>query len=338
MSNKDFDKLFFSKTRDFLDEFLPNQCSRSECTVKSYRDALTIFKRFVQTQGIKLTDFGFADCTREFMLSFMEYLQDKGYQKSSCNQRLATIKAYMWYVADGDITWQQNALMVSRVPFLRVAEKEKPILSEECLSDLLSVPPVSKKGIRDATIMIILYDSAIRLSELLDLRVSDVNIESEYPYLRIHGKGDKERIVAISDSAKNHLIRYLSLYHKDNHNEYLFYTVIHDKKHRMSPGNVERIINKYAEQIRDSHPDLPDKVHPHMLRRTRATNLYQSNVELELVSRILGHASTQTTRIYARPSLEMIREAMDRSNPELNAEKPLWLEDEAEFVKLCGLR
>ena len=186
--------------------------------------------------------------------------------------------------------------------------------------------------------MIILYDSAIRLSELLDLRVSDVNIESEYPYLRIHGKGDKERIVAISDSAKNHLIRYLSLYHKDNHNEYLFYTVIHDKKHRMSPGNVERIINKYAEQIRDSHPDLPDKVHPHMLRRTRATNLYQSNVELELVSRILGHASTQTTRIYARPSLEMIREAMDRSNPELNAEKPLWLEDEAEFVKLCGLR
>ncbi len=85
-------------------------------------------------------------------------------------------------------------------------------------------------------------------------------------------------------------------------------------------------------------PDLPDKVHLHMLRRTRATNLYQSNVELELVSRILGHASTQTTRIYARPSLEMIREAMDRSNPELNAEKPLWLEDEEEFAKLCGLR
>lgn len=100
----------------------------------------------------------------------------------------------------------------------------------------------------------------------------------------------------------------------------------------MSPGNVERIINKYAEQIRDSHPDLPDKVHPHMLRRTRATNLYQSNVELELVSRILGHASTQTTRTYARPSLEMIREAMDRSKPELNAEKPLWLEDEEELI------
>ena len=64
----------------------------------------------------------------------------------------------------------------------------------------------------------------------------------------------------------------------------------------MSPSNVERIINKYAEKIRPEHPELPAKVHPHMLRRTRATNLYQSDVELELVSRILGHESTQTSR------------------------------------------
>ena len=75
-----------------------------------------------------------------------------------------------------------------------------------------------------------------------------------------------------------------------------------------------------------------------MLRRTRATNLYQSNVELELVSRILGHASTQTTRIYAKPSLEMLKEAMDKSNPELNTEEPLWPDDEDELAKLCGLR
>ena len=80
--------------------------------------------------------------------------------------------------------------------------------------------------------------------------------------------------------------------------DYLFYTIIHGQPHQMSPGNVERIINKYADTVRDKHPDLPPKVHPHMFRRTRATDLYQSTVDLELVSRILGHASTQTTRIY----------------------------------------
>ena len=106
----------------------------------------------------------------------------------------------------------------------------------------------------------------------------------------------------------------------------------------MSPGNVARIIDKYVRIIRLSHPDLPEKVHPHMFRRTRATDLYQSNIELELVSRILGHASTQTTRIYAKPSLEMLKAAMDQSNPELNTEDPLWPDDEAEFARICGLR
>ena len=66
--------------------------------------------------------------------------------------------------------------------------------------------------------------------------------------------------------------------------DYLFYTIIHGQPHQMSPSNVERIINKYADMIRNKHPDLPQKVHPHMFRRTRATDLYQSTVDLELVS------------------------------------------------------
>ena len=88
----------------------------------------------------------------------------------------------------------------------------------------------------------------------------------------------------------------------------------------MSPGNIARIIDKYVRIIR---PDLPEKARPHMFRRTCASNLYQSNIELELVSRILVHTSTQTTRIYAKPSFEMLKAAMDQSNPELNAGKPL---------------
>ena len=214
----------------------------------------------------------------------------------------------MWYVADGDVKWQQSALMVSRVPFLRNPEKEKDILSEECLKALFLAPGSSKRGIRDATIMIMLYDSAIRISELLCLKLSDVHLQKDSPYLRIQGKGDKERIVSVSDNTVGHLGRYMQLYHGMDapRTDYLFYSVIHGQ--------------------------------PHMFRRTRATNLYQNNVELELVSRILGHASTQTTRIYAKPSLEMLKDAMDKSNPELNAEEPLWPDDEDELAKICGLR
>ena len=105
----------------------------------------------------------------------------------------------------------------------------------------------------------------------------------------------------------------------------------------MSTGNVERIISKYAAIIRPSHPSLPEKVHPHMFRRTRATGLYQNGVEMELVSRILGHASTQTTRIYATPSMEMLRAAMANDNAD-TPEPEQWLEDEGELARLCGLR
>ena len=106
----------------------------------------------------------------------------------------------------------------------------------------------------------------------------------------------------------------------------------------MSPGNVACIINKYTELIRLENPELPTKVHPHMQRRTRATNLYQNDIELELIARIMGHASTQTTRISAKLSLEMIKNAMDKSNLELNVETQLWPDDEDEFTRIYGLR
>ena len=109
MKKTDYDHLFFSRTRDFLDIYLSKQCSRSPYTVKTYRDALTVFRRYVTHQGISLKRFSFEDCTRDFMLSFMEYLLQEGYEKATCNQRLAAIKAYLWYVADENIDYQQTA-------------------------------------------------------------------------------------------------------------------------------------------------------------------------------------------------------------------------------------
>ena len=75
-----------------------------------------------------------------------------------------------------------------------------------------------------------------------------------------------------------------------------------------------------------------------MLRRTRATGLYQDGVELELVSRILGHSSTQTTRIYATPSMKMMQEAMRGSIGGMPEEEPLWTDNEDELARICGLR
>lgn len=157
-------------------------------------------------------------------------------------------------------------------------------------------------------------------------------------YLLIYEKSEKERSVAITDKTADHMKNYLKIYHEViDPDAPLIYTVSKGHKDRMSVGNVERIIKKYATQIRSEYPDLPAHCYPHMFRRTSATNLYQDGTEFELVSRILGHSLTETTHIYAVPSVDIIRKAMESGNLESD-EKPLWPDDEAEIARICGLR
>lgn len=340
MSKKDkAKKLFFSKTLDFLDLYLPEQAKKSVNTIETYRDALTIFRRFLsEDQHISIRTFQFEDCTHDLLLKYLEFLKKNGNAETTCNNRLAAIKAYLWYVSDGDISIQPVALAASHIPFLKVPKLTREIISEEDLSALLAAPPPTKIGIRDQMIMILLYDSAIRVSELLSLDVRSVNLDAAIPYIRVYGKGSKERIVAITNATAGHIKKYLKVFHQERSPDSpLFYTVIKGVRGRMSTGNVERIIKKYADQIRPDHPDLPKSCYPHMVRRTRATNMYQDGAELELISRILGHSSTETTRIYAVPSIEMMRTAMEKGNLSTD-EKQAWPDDEAEMARLCGLR
>ena len=331
--------LFFSKTNDYLNIYLPKQAVKSDKTIKTYADALTVFRRYLyEERSISIRSFRFEDCTRDLLLEYLAYLK-KDHKATSCNNRMAAIKSYLWYVADGDISMQSIALMASKVPRIRESKVTREIIQEADFNALLAAPPNTRIVIRDRTLMILLYDSAIRVSELLSLDVSSINFASSPIYIRIHGKGDKERIVTITEKTVGHLHAYLKIFHTDNAKDMpLFYTTIRGKTDRMSPGNVGRIINKYASAIRADHPDLPDKIYPHMFRRTRACNLYQDGVELELVSRILGHSSTQTTRIYATPSVEMMRKAMEHHDSALPDEVPLWPDDESEIARLCGIR
>ncbi len=334
--------LFFSMTYEFLDIYMTKQVGRSSDTIKSYRDALTIFRRYVLHElNISIAKFTFAQCTRSCVFGFLEYLSTQGNKPGTRNQRLAALKSYLWFAADKDVTLQSIALEVSRIPQVKNPKTEKNILSEDALNAIFSQPKITRMGLRDRTIMILLYDSAVRLAEILNIQVCDVCLDELNPYIRVMGKGSKERVVAINIKTAKHVKQYLDVYRsKDNPDTHLlFYTIIKGKVGKMSEGNVERFIQQYADKARELCPDIPPRVYPHMLRRTRATNLYQNNVELALVSRILGHANLDTTRIYAKPSMAMMREAMSSVEvPQTKDEKQLWDGSEAEMARNCGLR
>ncbi len=334
--------LFFSITYEFLEIYLPKQCGRSPHTIKSYRDALSLFRRYIlKTVGISIGKFTFEECTRECVLGFMDYLSDMNSKPSTRNQRLAALKSYVMFAADKDISLQSNALEVRRVPLHRVPKTEKTVIPEDAMAAILRQPPNTKMGLRDRTIMILLYDSGARLAEVLGLNVSDVLLNADNPYIRVNGKGSKQRIVPISRKTVTHLTLYISEYHTKERQDIdlLFFTVIKNITGMMSEGNVERFIKEYAHKAKSSCPSVPDHVHPHMFRRTRATQLYQNGVSLPLVSRILGHSSLQTTQLYAKPSLKMLREAIESvETPKQKIEKPIWKENESMMAKLCGLR
>lgn len=342
MSNRtEFTELFFSKTKDFLDIFLPRQEDRSPETVKAYRLSLTCFYTYVMTEcKLSAVAFCFSDCTYDFVLRYSQYMQEnKKLANSTVNQRLAALKAYLRYVSDGNITLMQVYLVVQKVPLLKLSKLQRPIIEKNGLAMILNKPLNTNIGNRDRMILIILFDSAIRVAELLDITLGDISLEISAPSILIHGKGKKQRVISLNDKTIGHLREYIRIYHKKDSpaDTHLFYTIIHEKMNRMSERNVERIVKKYADLVRKENREIPDSCYPHMLRRTRATGLYRDGVPLEMISAILGHSSSETTKIYAIPSVEQMREALKKGQELDKTIEKLWEDKDDEIRRMFGL-
>jgi site-specific recombinase XerD len=332
--------LFFSMTWDFLEEYLPKQAGHSPATVESYRDSLTLFRKFVTAiQNKSLAKFAFSDCTKDVIYSFREHLMQNGNKPSTINVRVTAIRSYLNYAADRDISVQSVALAVAQIKPSKKIQREKAVLSEDALAAILAAPPQTKMGIRDRAILITMYDSAVRLSELLKIRLGDINLDGEYPSAFINGKGNKERTVQLTEKSVGHLKEYIRVFHANSTREtFLFSTTINGITNKMSPANVQRLLKQYTGIARKTCSDIPESVHPHMFRRTRATNLYQDGIALELVSTVLGHSRVETTKIYAKPSIEQLRNALESVPTPVKDEEPLWVGNEDEMARRCGLR
>ena len=337
------ENLFFSMTWDYLNIFLPSQNQKSNKTVKAYCDALTIFRRYVSEEcKLSIEEFEFEKLTYDFILDYRIFLENKGYKPKTVNHRISVIAAYIKYVAMKKTELMQIYLNVSEVPYVKETQEIKEIIENpEALQMLLSSPKPSKIGIRDQIIMTILYDSAIRADELINLDLLDVNINNDVTYLRIYGKGSKERIVPISENTVLLIQNYIRIYHASGRSSPFIYTIINGRKNRMSERNIERILEKYGDIVRKIYSDIPARIHPHMLRRTRATGWYRDGVPIETIAVLLGHSNIQTTRnSYAKPSAEMLKSEISKSDTPLIeelSEKTLW-ENDDELARLCGLR
>ena len=314
--------LYFECVRNFLMVYLPNQKSVSVETIRSYHAALRCFIDYTcKKLSVKLSEFGFDHCSRVMLESFLDHLEnEQGCTVSTRNQRLSAVRRFFKYAAERDISIMACYQEMMLIPIKKTAQHDIDFFSESALSTILAeVNTQSPKGIRDLTFMILLYDTGARLQEILDLRPVNLHISNGEKYVVIAGKGNKTRIVPLMDKTIDHLKRYISIYHRNNDDTYLFYTVRHQEKQQMSQDNVSKFIKKYGKAARSKCVEVPEHLYAHMFRHSRATHLYRNGMALPLISEWLGHEQVETTiKYYANADLSMKEDAIAKATSKLN--------------------
>lgn len=338
---------FFKTIRSYLTVYLPNQQCCSENTVKSYRESLNFLVDYLRTEkGLRVAQITFSLFDYELISDFLNWLQKtRGYSRTSLNQRLMAIRAFFNYAGAMDCTQVDVYEQIKNIPVPKEAGRIVEFLTEDALQALLAQPNIRKQTEwRNQFFMTLMYDTAARCGEMLNLKVRDLRIDNKHPMIYLVGKGDKTRTLPLMDRTVQLCRQYLETFHPSPHSngeDYLFYTTAHGNRQQMSADIVAYFMKRYGEMARTICPEVPDRVHPHQLRHTRAIHLYRSGYPLALLAEYLGHANVETTKIYAYADTEMMRASMQKADCLRNsapAPEPIWVGDDEMILKLSGLK
>ncbi len=337
-------KKMYIKIRSFLTVYMPKQRGLSECTITSYRQTINQFLLFVtETQKIRFEEVCFQDWSAAMISKYLIYLEHERHVSASTrNQRLFAICSFLKYAMISDPELISLSIEAAGIAVAKESKEPVAFLSEKAMETLLKQPDTTKKiGLRDMCFMVTMYDTAARDCEMLNLKVSSLDLSSSCPKIRLDGKGNKSRYVPLMKKTAQHLKRYLSIYHaEDTGDDWLFYTVSHGKRNQMSDDNVARFLAKYSALAKKECDEVPQKVTPHQFRHSRAMHLYRNGMPLQLLAEYMGHASVVSTQIYAYADTEMKRKALEKCQTKTDTipdEVPKWQMDEDMIRKLYGL-
>lgn len=287
---------------DFL-EYLELERNASQRTIRNYEHYL---KRFIEFAGEISPDTIDLHLIRRYRLYLSRYI-DKETKKSlkrvTQNYFMIALRAFLRYLARIDI----ETLSAERVELGDQDPSPLKVLDEDNLERLLNAPDThSKDGIRDKTILEMLFSTGLRVSELASLERDQINLERRE--FGVVGKGGKERVVFISDTAALWLERFL-MTRKDSFKPlFIRYQGRVDPSEaggnmRLTPRSIERIVEKYTKKA-----GLSVKATPHTLRHSFATDLLVNGADIRSVQEMLGHSNISTTQIYTHITNRQLKE------------------------------
>lgn len=287
--------------RSFL-EYLDAERGYSSHTISAYQNDLTQFVEFLKGQRI----LSFDRVTKNTLRLFLVHSLQAGLSKKSIARRVASIRSLFKFLHRRRII-HTNPTLTLLSP--KVERRLPVFLDERTMKHAVEAPdPTQPTGKRNAAILELLYSTGIRLSELIGLRISDVDFGRKT--LKVQGKGNKQRIVPLGSAALQALQKYLDERKGLDvlkNDEPLFVTT---KGTKLYPVAVNRIVRKYLEQVTEV-----EKKSPHVIRHSFATHLLNRGADLAAVRELLGHESLSTTQIYTHVSTERVKKVYRQAHP-----------------------
>ncbi len=314
------DELLFTLVHDFFREHLTKLKKCSLNTITAYRESLNALFDFVKKErNIGLSDITFEMIDYNMVVQFLDYLEtERGCSVSTRNHRLNRIRAFYKYAANMEPAAVIHQKEILKVPLKAIEQTDLiEYMSMDAVKAILQEPDTTtRKGLRDQFLMALLYDTGARIQELMGIRLQDIHL-GKAPTVTLNGKGKKIRSVPLQDATIPLLKNYMNVFHSEESiysEQSLFFILRSGRKKQMHHDTARRLIHEHGVRAREHCRDVPDNVHPHLWRHTRAMHLYQSGVALNLISQWLGHARLQTTLMYAKADTEMKRKAMAVAN------------------------
>jgi len=319
---------FSNALNRYFNDYLINDRSSSPKTIETYRYAFIQLIDYLETQkNIKPENIKLRDVSRDNIIEMLYWLENsKKVSIATRNQRLATFKSFATFIRYEKPEYIEETIRIQSIKLKKFFKKDISFLKPEGIKLLLSqIDQSNRKGVRDYTMLTLMYTMGIRVSELIAIRACDITL-SNPKTLIIHGKGSKIRHVPIVKQIAPVLEKYL----KDK--RYLLPQKLDDNIFKSHTGEkftrqgINYLISKYAKKARNIEPQLiPEDCSPHKIRHSTAMSLVEEGVDMITIRDLLGHSSVQTTEIYAKMSAAKSRSAIEAASKEIvPKEDALW--------------
>ena len=275
--------------------------SLSENTIKNYFRDLIDYFNYLNQNNLS----AFKSIKPEHIRKMLSFLIDKGFSKLSISRKISAIKSYITFLEKFNYSSDNYSELITIPKKTRILPK---VMTEKEINLLIKHIEINtKKNLRDDALIELLYSTGLRVSEVANLKIGDINFEKSE--IKILGKGNKQRVVIFNNKSKEKIIKYLK---NDKRLISLNTEALFQNKYKqsLSPRSIQRLLKKYL-----NFSGINSKYSTHTLRHTFATHLLEGGADIKVIQQLLGHSSPETTKIYTHLSSPALKNVYNNSHP-----------------------